>query len=144
MPRVVTRAHICWSGGAVRCDRVARGARSPAQGTSPASSASVGVEEARDPAVVGYGMHARRPAASTRPIVARVAEPKMIAIVGSGPGLVSALARRFARPGWSVALVALHQEVIDAGLAELERFGVHTFGARADVTDRLAVARAFG
>ena len=76
--------------------------------------------------------------------MARVAEPKTLAIVGAGPGLGSALARRFAQAGWSVALVALRQEVIDAGLAELERFGVNTFGAQADVADRLAVERAFG
>jgi NAD(P)-dependent dehydrogenase (short-subunit alcohol dehydrogenase family) len=76
--------------------------------------------------------------------VARVAEPKTLAIIGAGPGLGSALARRFADAGWSVALVALHQEVIDACLAELERFGVNTFGAQADVTDVLALERAFG
>ena len=73
-----------------------------------------------------------------------MAEPKTLAIVGAGPGLGSALARRFAQEGWSVVLVALRQDVIDAGLAELERFGVNTFGAQADVTDRLAIERAFG
>jgi NAD(P)-dependent dehydrogenase (short-subunit alcohol dehydrogenase family) len=67
-----------------------------------------------------------------------------LAIIGSGPGLGSALARRFAREGWSIALVALHQDVIDAGLAELEGFGVHTHGAEADVTDHDAIERAFG
>jgi NAD(P)-dependent dehydrogenase (short-subunit alcohol dehydrogenase family) len=66
-----------------------------------------------------------------------------LAIVGAGPGLGSALARRFAKAGWSVALVALRLDVIDAGLAELEGFGVNTFGAQADVVDRLAIARAF-
>ena len=76
--------------------------------------------------------------------MADVAEPNTLAIVAAGPGLGSALARRFAEAGWSVALVALRQDVIDAGLAELERFGVNTFGAQADVVDRLAVERAFG
>jgi NAD(P)-dependent dehydrogenase (short-subunit alcohol dehydrogenase family) len=70
-------------------------------------------------------------------------EPGTLAIVGAGPGLGSALARRFAREGWSVALVAVRQDVVDAGLAELEAFGVATFGARADVVDRDAVDRAF-
>jgi NAD(P)-dependent dehydrogenase (short-subunit alcohol dehydrogenase family) len=65
-------------------------------------------------------------------------------IVGAGPGLGSALARRFAREGWSVALVALRQEVIDAGVAELEEFGIDTCGAQADVADRPGVERAFG
>jgi NAD(P)-dependent dehydrogenase (short-subunit alcohol dehydrogenase family) len=40
--------------------------------------------------------------------------------------------------------VALRQEVIDAGLAELEEYGVRACGARADVSDREAVERAFG
>ena len=71
-----------------------------------------------------------------------MAEPKVLAIVGAGPGLGSAIARRFAQAGWSVALVALRQEVIDAGLAELEPLGVNTCGAQADVTDRTGNERA--
>src|SRR5689334_14792518 len=77
-------------------------------------------------------------------MVAPVGEPKTLAIVGAGPGLGSSIARRFAREGWSIGLVALRQEVIDAGVAELEPFSVHTCGARADVTDRTAVDRAVG
>ena len=38
--------------------------------------------------------------------------------------------------GWSVGLVSLRQQVIDAGVAELEQFGVSTCGVQADVTDR--------
>jgi len=66
-----------------------------------------------------------------------------LAIVGAGPGLGSALARRFASAGWSVALVSLRQAVVDDGVAELERFGVETCGVQADVTDREGVERAF-
>src|SRR5262245_27047275 len=66
-----------------------------------------------------------------------------LAIVGSGPGLGSALARRFAREGWSIALVALRQDVIDAGLAELEELGVSMCGAVADVSSLDLVDRAF-
>jgi NAD(P)-dependent dehydrogenase (short-subunit alcohol dehydrogenase family) len=73
-----------------------------------------------------------------------MARPKTIAIIGAGPGLGSALARRFARESWSVALVALQQDTIDAGLRELEGFGVATFGAQADVADRDGVDHAFG
>ncbi len=73
-----------------------------------------------------------------------MAEPKAIAIVGAGPGLGSALARRFAKARWSVALVSLRQDVLDAGLAELEEFGVNACGAQADVADRPGVERAFG
>jgi NAD(P)-dependent dehydrogenase (short-subunit alcohol dehydrogenase family) len=72
-----------------------------------------------------------------------MAKPKTLAIVGAGPGLGAALARRFAREGWSVALVALHQEAIDAGLAELADYGVKTCGAQADVVDRARIDRAF-
>jgi len=72
-----------------------------------------------------------------------VAEAKSLALIGAGPGLGSALARRFAQAGWSIALVALRQDVIDAGLAELERFGVNTLGVQADVTDRPGIERAF-
>ena len=75
--------------------------------------------------------------------MARVAKANSLAIIGAGPGLGSALARRFAQAGWSIALVALHQDVIDAGLAELERFGVNTLGAQADVTDRPGIEHAF-
>jgi len=77
-------------------------------------------------------------------MVACMAEPRAVAIVGAGPGLGSALARRFAHEGWSVALVALRPDVIDAGLAELKEFGVNTCGRPADVSDRQAIDRAFG
>jgi NAD(P)-dependent dehydrogenase (short-subunit alcohol dehydrogenase family) len=66
-----------------------------------------------------------------------------LAIVGAGPGLGSALAQRFAREGWSIGLVALRPDVVDAGLAELESFEVRTSGAIADVADREATERAF-
>ena len=72
-----------------------------------------------------------------------MAEPKAIAIIGAGPGLGSALARRFAKAGWSVALVAKRQDVLDAGLSELVPFEVNTCAATADVIDRAALERAF-
>src|SRR5262249_21191224 len=72
-----------------------------------------------------------------------VAEPKAIAIIGAGPGLGSALARRFAKESWSVALVAKRQDVLDAELSELVPFGVSTCAATADVVDRAALERAF-
>jgi len=72
-----------------------------------------------------------------------VAEPKAVAIVGAGPGLGSALARRFAAAGWSVALVAQRQNVLDAGLSELVPYKVNTYAAEADVVDRPALERAF-
>jgi NAD(P)-dependent dehydrogenase (short-subunit alcohol dehydrogenase family) len=74
--------------------------------------------------------------------VVSVADPKTLAIFGAGPGLGSALARRFATAGWSIALVARRAEVLDTGVAELAQFGVDTCGVEADVTDRTAVERA--
>jgi NAD(P)-dependent dehydrogenase (short-subunit alcohol dehydrogenase family) len=72
-----------------------------------------------------------------------MAEPRAVAIVGAGPGLGSALARRFAKAGWSVALVAKRQDVLDACRSELVEFGAHTCTAEADVGDRPALERAF-
>src|SRR3954467_7808075 len=83
-------------------------------------------------------------APAPRSIVTHVAEPATLAIIGAGPGLGSALARKFAQEGCSIALVSLRRDVIDAGLAELEPFGVNTFGVPADVTDRPGLDRAFG
>jgi NAD(P)-dependent dehydrogenase (short-subunit alcohol dehydrogenase family) len=40
--------------------------------------------------------------------------------------------------------VSLRQQVVDAGLAELEPLGVNRCGVQANVTDRLGVERAFG
>jgi NAD(P)-dependent dehydrogenase (short-subunit alcohol dehydrogenase family) len=72
-----------------------------------------------------------------------VAEPNAVAIVGAGPGLGSALARRFATARWSVALVAKRRDALDVGLSELTGFGVNTCGAEADVVDRPALEHAF-
>jgi NAD(P)-dependent dehydrogenase (short-subunit alcohol dehydrogenase family) len=72
-----------------------------------------------------------------------VTPPKAVAIVGAGPGLGSALARRFATEGRPVALVAKRRDVLDACRSELERFGVKTCAAKADVVDLAALERAF-
>jgi NAD(P)-dependent dehydrogenase (short-subunit alcohol dehydrogenase family) len=84
-----------------------------------------------------------RAASAAPPNVGQMQTPKTLAIIGAGPGLGSALARRFASEGWSVGLVALRQDAIESGLAELEGFGVTTCGAQADVADREGVDRAF-
>ena len=72
-----------------------------------------------------------------------MAQPPAVAIVGAGPGLGSALARRFAEAGWSIALVAKRRDALDACLAELGGFGVNRCAAEADVVDRPALERAF-
>lgn len=57
----------------------------------------------------------------------------VIAIIGAGPGLGAAVARRFGREGFSVALVARDQSKLDAMAAELRSAGVTAQGYSADV-----------
>ncbi|BDZ64287.1 SDR family NAD(P)-dependent oxidoreductase [Agromyces mangrovi Wang et al. 2018] len=56
-----------------------------------------------------------------------------IAIVGAGPGLGAAVARRFAREGFQVALISRDQAKLDALAAELGEDGVTARGYSADV-----------
>ena len=57
----------------------------------------------------------------------------VIAIVGAGPGLGAAVARKFGREGFSVALISRDQSKLDAMAAELESDGVTARGYAADV-----------
>lgn len=56
-----------------------------------------------------------------------------VAIVGAGPGLGAAVARRFGREGFRIALVARDRERLDALVAELAGEGVEARGFTADV-----------
>lgn len=58
-----------------------------------------------------------------------------IAIVGAGPGLGAAVARRFGAEGFAVALVSRNQERLDQLAADLEADGVTARGYAADVRD---------
>ncbi|MDF2442666.1 MAG: hypothetical protein JWR01_869 [Subtercola sp.] len=58
-----------------------------------------------------------------------------LAIVGAGPGLGAAVARRFAREGFSIALISRDQSKLDALAAELESNGVKARGYAADVRE---------
>ena len=58
-----------------------------------------------------------------------------LAIIGAGKGLGAAVARRFGREGFTVALVARHQGRVDALAAELQADGVTASGYTADVRD---------
>jgi NADP-dependent 3-hydroxy acid dehydrogenase YdfG len=58
-----------------------------------------------------------------------------IAIVGAGPGLGAAVARRFGREGFAIALLARSRAKIDALAADLATDGVTARGYSADVTD---------
>ncbi|MFG2307885.1 SDR family NAD(P)-dependent oxidoreductase [Streptomyces sp. NPDC048566] len=65
-----------------------------------------------------------------------------IAVVGAGPGLGAAVARRFGREGFTVALVSRSRERLDALTAELAETGVEARGFAADVRDPTALAAA--
>jgi NADP-dependent 3-hydroxy acid dehydrogenase YdfG len=57
----------------------------------------------------------------------------VIAIIGAGPGLGAAVARRFGREGFSVALISRNQSKLDTMVAELAAEGVTATGYAADV-----------
>ncbi|MFJ8154507.1 SDR family NAD(P)-dependent oxidoreductase [Streptomyces sp. NPDC094468] len=65
-----------------------------------------------------------------------------IAIVGAGPGLGAAVARRFGREGHSVALLARDADRLAALAEELAGLGVEARGYPSDVRDPLALAGA--
>jgi len=70
----------------------------------------------------------------------------VIAIIGAGPGLGAAVARRFGREGFSIALISRDQSKLDGMVAELEADGVTASAYAADVRDaaglEAALARA--
>ncbi|NYI41471.1 SDR family NAD(P)-dependent oxidoreductase [Demequina lutea] len=65
-----------------------------------------------------------------------------MAIIGAGPGLGAAVARRFGREGFSVALIARDQSKLDSLAAELRESGVEARGYAADVRDAAALETA--
>lgn len=60
----------------------------------------------------------------------------VIAIVGAGPGLGMATARRFGREGFKVALISRSKEKLDALVEELSGEGIDARGYVADITVR--------
>ena len=70
----------------------------------------------------------------------------VIAIIGAGPGLGAAVARRFGNEGYSIALIARNQSKLDAMAAELTAAGFTASAYAADVrtpaTLEAALARA--
>ncbi|MEV6834599.1 SDR family NAD(P)-dependent oxidoreductase [Streptomyces sp. NPDC051133] len=65
-----------------------------------------------------------------------------MAIVGAGPGLGAAVARRFGREGFGVALVARDRERLDALVRELGEDGITVRGFVADVRKPQELAHA--
>ena len=66
----------------------------------------------------------------------------VIAIIGAGPGLGAAVARRFGREGFAVALISRDQSKLDGLASELEADGVTARGFAADVREPATVERA--
>ncbi|WP_261163817.1 SDR family oxidoreductase [Microbacterium sp. Marseille-Q6965] len=65
-----------------------------------------------------------------------------LAIVGAGPGLGLAVARRFGREGFAVALIARNARKLDALAQELGVDGITAAGFAADVRDRASLQAA--
>lgn len=69
----------------------------------------------------------------------------VLVVVAAGPGLGAATARRFAREGWSVGLVARSAGTLDRVATEVRRVAeVQVATATADVSDEEALRRALG
>jgi NAD(P)-dependent dehydrogenase (short-subunit alcohol dehydrogenase family) len=68
---------------------------------------------------------------------------KVAAVIGVGPGLGTAISRRFAREGFSVGLMARSEENLSAAREEVENAGAKALAVAANATDPASVARAF-
>ncbi len=68
---------------------------------------------------------------------------KVAAVIGVGPGLGTAIARRFAREGFAVGLMARSEESLSAAREEVESAGGRALAVAADATDPASMARAF-
>ena len=68
---------------------------------------------------------------------------KVAAVLGVGPGLGAAVARRFAREGFAVGLMARGEESLTAAREEVEGSGGTALAVAADATDAASVASAF-
>jgi NADP-dependent 3-hydroxy acid dehydrogenase YdfG len=67
---------------------------------------------------------------------------KTLVVCGYGPGISSAVAARFGREGFAVALVARNAQRLAAGVAALEARGVRAAAFPADLGDDAQAARA--
>jgi NAD(P)-dependent dehydrogenase (short-subunit alcohol dehydrogenase family) len=72
-----------------------------------------------------------------------MAEEKVAAVVGVGPGLGRCVALRFAREGYAVALMARQEAALASVAAEIERAGGSALSLPVDATQEKAVAQAF-
>jgi NADP-dependent 3-hydroxy acid dehydrogenase YdfG len=65
-----------------------------------------------------------------------------IVIVGAGPNLGAAVARRFGREGFAVGLISRNADKLDAMAADLAKEDVRAAGAPADIRDAAALSAA--
>jgi short-subunit dehydrogenase len=65
-------------------------------------------------------------------------------IIGAGPNLGMAIARRFGREGFAVGLVSRTQSKLDDLAAQLEGEGIRSRGAAADIRDHDGLTAAIG
>ena len=68
---------------------------------------------------------------------------KTVAVLGVGPGLGAAVARRFAREGFAVALMARREESVAGVREEIVGAGGTALSVTTDATDAASVAAAF-
>lgn len=67
---------------------------------------------------------------------------RVVLIVGAGPGIGGSVARRFAREGYDVGLVARSSEALEALAEELTAAGARATSAAADIADASALTMA--
>lgn len=67
---------------------------------------------------------------------------RVLLVVGAGPGLGAAVARRFGREGWTVELLARSRDVLTGLTSELEAEGVTVAWTAVDIADAEALTRA--
>jgi NAD(P)-dependent dehydrogenase (short-subunit alcohol dehydrogenase family) len=68
-----------------------------------------------------------------------MSDRKTAVVVGVGPGLGAAVARRFARGGFAVGLMARGRDKLDPVRADIEREGGAALGVEVDATDPASV-----
>lgn len=69
-------------------------------------------------------------------------ENKVLVIVGAGPGVGAAVARRFGREGYDVALIARSEDSLERLGTELQEAGVTAGWAPVDITDQAGLTAA--
>jgi NAD(P)-dependent dehydrogenase (short-subunit alcohol dehydrogenase family) len=72
-----------------------------------------------------------------------MSDSKVAAVLGIGPALGASIARRFAREGYSVALMARRTEELDPVEKSIAQAGGRALAVPADATDAESVSRGF-